>query len=406
MSQLSLRFSFSYPTRYRSPSITISKILSATGVAGHSGPTTSNLSAFDGPIPWCKAGFRYNSNVIIDIVDTPNRTIITSSVLSKIGVSYKLSGTPDLLLTLTKSHTITDPSFHPVCGLERNAIIMPWSSIYWALLSRIYSTFATDVLTQDGSSSCRTTYFSHRIHPSPKSDNSLMGIGKRRNQANVIMIDFGIAKYRDLKTHLHIPYRENKSLTGTARYTSINTHLAKRPELNWWHTFLTSEFVVQGTSYIANPLRRVLAPRPGQKLAAYAPIHEVVEGRNTRIKEFYWQLWFGDEEKLPELGVRDTFTGPEVTISANDVEAFCAMVGNQQEKFTTTCTDEVKAPMDFAIVTGWEAIMKAIFPATIDSDLLKLVHLSNGFKVVPGANSVGLPVPRKVHGLREYLRDY
>ncbi|KAN0132290.1 Protein kinase-like domain containing protein [Lactarius tabidus] len=70
-------------------------------------------------------------------------------------------------------------------------------------------------------------HFSHRIHPSPKSDNSLMGIGKRHNQANVIMIDFGIAKYRDLKTHLHIPYRENKSLTGTARYTSINTHLAK-----------------------------------------------------------------------------------------------------------------------------------------------------------------------------------
>jgi hypothetical protein len=58
-----------------------------------------------------------------------------------------------------------------------------------------------------------------------------MGIGKRRNQANVIMIDFGIAKYRDLKTHLHIPYCENKSLTGTAHYTSINTHLAKHDDL-------------------------------------------------------------------------------------------------------------------------------------------------------------------------------
>ena len=29
--------------------------------------------------------------------------------------------------------------------------------------------------------------------------------------------------------------------------------------------------------------------------------------------------------------------------------------------------------------------MKAIFPSTIDGDLLKLVHLSNGFKMIPGS---------------------
>ena len=42
----------------------------------------------------------------------------------------------------------------------------------------------------------------------------------------VYVIDFGLAKkFRDQRTHQHIAYRENKNLTGTARYTSINTHL-------------------------------------------------------------------------------------------------------------------------------------------------------------------------------------
>ncbi|GFZ17689.1 casein kinase I [Actinidia rufa] len=44
--------------------------------------------------------------------------------------------------------------------------------------------------------------------------------------SQVYIIDFGLAKkYRDLQTHKHIPYRENKNLTGTARYASVNTHL-------------------------------------------------------------------------------------------------------------------------------------------------------------------------------------
>ena len=51
-----------------------------------------------------------------------------------------------------------------------------------------------------------------------------MGLGKKGNL--VYIIDFGLAKkYRDARTHQHIPYKENKNLTGTARYASINTHL-------------------------------------------------------------------------------------------------------------------------------------------------------------------------------------
>ncbi|KAJ4895236.1 dual specificity kinase 1 [Raphanus sativus] len=62
------------------------------------------------------------------------------------------------------------------------------------------------------------------LHRDIKPDNFLMGLGRKSNQ--VYIIDFGLGKkYRDLQTHRHIPYRENKNLTGTARYASVNTHL-------------------------------------------------------------------------------------------------------------------------------------------------------------------------------------
>ncbi|XP_020583613.1 casein kinase 1-like protein 2 isoform X2 [Phalaenopsis equestris] len=62
------------------------------------------------------------------------------------------------------------------------------------------------------------------LHRDIKPDNFLMGLGRRANQ--VYILDFGLAKkYRDSSTHQHIPYRENKNLTGTARYASMNTHL-------------------------------------------------------------------------------------------------------------------------------------------------------------------------------------
>ena len=64
----------------------------------------------------------------------------------------------------------------------------------------------------------------HFLHRDIKPDNFAIGLGRKAH--HIYMLDFGLSKrYRDPKTHQHIPPKDGKNLTGTARYCSLNTHV-------------------------------------------------------------------------------------------------------------------------------------------------------------------------------------
>ncbi|KAI0974504.1 fatty acid synthase beta subunit dehydratase [Xylaria arbuscula] len=244
-------------------------------------------------------------------------------------------------------------------------------------------------------------------------------------------------------------YRLSSSPAATLPSIESWLSLLAGPNRGWRHALFTSEVVVQGKKYQTNPMKRIFAPVRGlfveiqypdepaktsitvreqprhnhyqdvikvtfdgqseitvsmikdttalgqpvslplrfvyRPEAGYAPIHEVMETRNDRIKEFYWQAWFGNDPLDLDGDVHSQFDGGKTTITSGEINDFVHAVGNTGEAFVDRPGKDMLAPMDFAIVVGWKAITKPIFPRKIDGDLLKLVHLSNGFRMMPGA---------------------
>ena len=73
---------------------------------------------------------------------------------------------------------------------------------------------------------CRLEYIHEKgyIHRDIKPENFVTGINDDSN--TIYIIDFGLSqRYKDKKTGIHNPYRENREMIGTVRYASINTQI-------------------------------------------------------------------------------------------------------------------------------------------------------------------------------------
>ncbi|KAJ7499346.1 Mu homology domain-containing protein [Mycena latifolia] len=87
-----------------------STINSGSGLGAAGGP-------FSSPIPWRKAGLRYNSNEIYFDVTEELKAVVNNIARSDTHIYEQ--GTPDCLLTFTNPHVITDCAFHPCVRLQR-----------------------------------------------------------------------------------------------------------------------------------------------------------------------------------------------------------------------------------------------------------------------------------------------
>ncbi|KIY43570.1 CK1/CK1/CK1-G protein kinase [Fistulina hepatica ATCC 64428] len=96
------------------------------------------------------------------------------------------------------------------------------------MCARKFSTKTVCMAARQMISRVQTIHEKNLIYRDIKPDNFLIGRPGTKGANIIHVVDFGMAKqYRDPKTKQHIPYRERKSLSGTARYMSVNTHLGR-----------------------------------------------------------------------------------------------------------------------------------------------------------------------------------
>ena len=83
----------------------------------------------------------------------------------------------------------------------------------FTLCNRRFSLKSTLMIADQLISNLEYIHFKTYVHRDMKPENFLVGLSKKSK--NIFTIDFGLSKrYRDSRTHEHIPFRDKKPLIG------------------------------------------------------------------------------------------------------------------------------------------------------------------------------------------------
>ena len=262
-----------------------------------------------------------------------------------------------------------------------------------------------------------------------------------KNQEVPNTIDYEVHQTKDEITYV-LPSSTDANLPSTESWYGL---LAGEPG-TWRHALFRSCNIVQHSSLVANPVRRIFTPAHGISVGVsissnpmdvtitmkgtespdslvdvrmsdenkiivamtsaetaeghpvplefffryepettHALIHELMDNRNDRVNSFYRRIWLAESSGLVVSGesLNAEPRTEKMTIRSEMIKDFVQVIGSTCEDSIERSIKAAVAPMDFAIVIGWRAIVNALL--SVDGDLLRLVHLSNRYQMLPGA---------------------
>ena len=109
-------------------------------------------------------------------------------------------------------------------------------------------------------------------------------------------------------------------------------------------------------------------------------------GRIPHVKEFYAKLWLEREcNEMHVTNINHCFSGTRTMLTGGMVQEFTRAVSSHGTTRSSQTFTGAIVPLDISIVIAWEPLVKPLFCRLVDCDLLQLLHRSNQFKYVDGA---------------------